>query len=153
MYRSISNKQAFIRIQKTFFFFYILRITFLEHTQKDTCKVLCWFCTFLLSRECAVDPPVIAGVAATLQLLPPYQGHAVGRQLRDPVFGSPAQVEPVEAEATRELKNLVGVGLGVPCVAAMLRLPQLLPHITDAARKADFGHLGWKDGCEQAGEV
>lgn len=60
-------------------------------------KALTLFCVFLLSRECTEDPPVIAGEAATLQLLQPYQGHAVGFQLRDPIFGSPAQVKPVEA--------------------------------------------------------
>lgn len=85
---------------------------------------------------------MIAGVAATLELLQPYQGHAVRLQLWEPSCGGPTQVEPVEAEATLEPMILVGVGMGVPCVAAMLWLSQLLPHITDAARKAHFSHLG-----------
>ena len=108
---------------------------------------------FLLSGESAVDPPVITGVAAARQLLQPDQRHAVRFQLWDSFFGSPAQVETVEAEATLELDIFVGVCVSVPCVTAMLRLSQLLLHITDAAGKSHFGHLGWNDRCKEGGDL
>lgn len=121
--------------------------------KQEICSIFWLFCVFLLSREGAVDPPVIAGVAATRQLLQPDQRHAVRFQLWDSFSGSPAQVETVEAEATLELDIFVGVCVSVPCVTAMLRLSQLLPHITDAAGKAYFGHLGWNDRYEEGGDL
>jgi len=96
---------------------------------------------FLLSGQRAVDAPVVAGVAATLELLHPDQGHAVGLQLRDAVPGRPPQVQPVEAEAALVAVVVVGVGVSVPRVAAVLRLPQLLPHVADAVGKAHLAHL------------
>lgn len=86
---------------------------------------------------------MITGEAATLQLLQPDQAHAVRVHLRDPVLGSPAQVHAVKAEVAVDWNIVVGVVLGVPCEAAAQRPSQLLPHVTHAAGKAHFGHLGW----------
>lgn len=97
----------------------------------------------LLNRKLAVDPPVVTGEAITFELLQPNQSHAVGVQPWDPLPGRPAQVHPVEAEATLEADVLVGVGLGVPCVTALLGFSQLLPQVTDGAGNSHHGHLGW----------
>lgn len=105
---------------------------------------------FLLAGEPAVDPPVVAGVAATLQLLQPDQSHAVGVHLGGLVLDGPSQVYPVKAEATLEANVLVGVGAGVPRVAALLRFSQLLPHITNAAGNPHGVHLQQKRRREAA---
>lgn len=91
--------------------------------------VLFW--AFLPNREATVDSPVITSVASTVQLLQSHQGHVIGGQVWDAILGSWAEVDPVEAAATDIMNSLVAVGFGVPCVATVLLLSQLLPHITD----------------------
>lgn len=67
----------------------------------------------------------------------------MGVQPGDPIPGGSAQVHPVEAKVALEWDVLVGVGLGVPCVAALLGLTELLPQVTDRAGKSNCGHLKW----------
>lgn len=62
-------------------------------------------------------------------------------QTWDSFLGSWPEVDAVEATAADERNGLVGVGFGVPCVAAVLLLAQSLPHVADARGEAHFGHL------------
>lgn len=99
--------------------------------------------------EGAVDPPVVAGEEATPELLQPDQRHAVGLQQGDPVLRCPTKVNPVEAEAALEGYLLVGVCMGVPRVAALLRRSQLLPQVTDGAGNPHCRHLEEEGGGHQ----
>lgn len=65
----------------------------------------------------------------------------IGEQAWDPVLGSRAQVDPVEAAATDVRSFLVVVGFGVPRVAAVLLLSQSLPHIEDRGGQTHLGNL------------
>lgn len=97
--------------------------------------------TPLLSVELATDPPVITDEATALQLFQTDQSHAFRLQLRDAIFGSLPQVEAVKADTCLEIHILVGVCQGVPCVAAIFRLPQQLPDIVNTGWKAHPGYL------------
>lgn len=99
------------------------------------------FSVFLPSRETAVDSPVIAGVTSTVQLLQPHKGHMVRGQTGYSVFGCRAKVNPIEAAATDIGDGLVVVGFGIPGIAAVLLLAQVLPHITNSGGQAHLGHL------------
>ena len=101
------------------------------------------FQALLPSREATVDSPVITSVASTVQFLQSHQGHVVRGQAGDAVLASRAEVYSVEAAAADIRNSLVGVGFGVPCVAAVLLLSQSLPHVADTRGQAHFGHLRW----------
>lgn len=77
---------------------------------------------------------MITSVTSTVKLLQSHQGHVIGRQARDAILGSWAEVDPVKATATDIRDRFVAVGFGVPCVATVLLLSQLLPHIADSGR-------------------
>ncbi len=89
---------------------------------------------------------MITSEASTVQLLQSQQGHVVRGQAWDAVLGGRAEVDPVEAAATDVRNGLVVVGFGVPGVAAVLLLSQLLPHIADTRGQTHLGHLRWSPG-------
>lgn len=97
---------------------------------------------FLTSREATIDPPVVTGVASTVQLLQTHKGHVIRRQARDAVLGSGADVDPVKAAAADVPNGLVAVGFGVPRVATVFLLPKPLPYVAHTGRETHLGHLG-----------
>lgn len=97
--------------------------------------------TVLPSREATIDPPVITGVASTVQLLQTHQGHVIRGQTWDAVLGSRAEVEPVKAAAADKRNSLVAVGFGVPRVATVFLLSHSFPHVAHTGGETHFGHL------------
>lgn len=86
---------------------------------------------------------MITRVASTVQLVQSHQGHVIWGQMLNATLGSGAEVDPVKAAATDVRNSLVGVGFGVPSVAAVLLPSQSLPHITDSGGQTHLGHLRW----------
>lgn len=62
-------------------------------------------------------------------------------QTWDAVLGSRAEVYPVKAAAADKRNSLVAVGFGVPRVATVLLLSQLLPHVAHTGGETHLGHL------------
>lgn len=91
--------------------------------------------------EVAVDPPVVAGEAAAVQLLQAHQRHVVGHQAGRVGSARRPQEDAVEAAAADVVHVLVGVGAGVPRVAAVLPAPQALPHVAHGRGQAHRRHL------------
>lgn len=73
---------------------------------------------------------MIAGVAATVQLLHPDQRHMIGTPL-GARFGR-SQVDTVEATPADIRHCFVAVHLSVPCVSAVLLFAERFPHVDHA---------------------
>lgn len=85
------------------------------------------------SSKTAVDSPVIAGVAATVQLLQSDQDHVL-RTHFSPRFGR-SQVDTIKATPADVWHIFIAVYLSVPRVSAVLLFAEILPHVNHARRQ------------------